>query len=235
MPIDEDSGLEHIPKNEIVEQFRYDIFYWFQRFQNFYDRANAATRGYRLDYVALVTRVYTSLVSVLGDDIEGVRQLTYEYFEIIQERSAELGPNNACLTRVATQHGEISLAISSHIRSCALYANTTMAGLLENTFYPTFANIKDILATVPVATIDVLSRGNVLQDERAMIEYLRARYEIIELQWLGAVSQLLRWEANRFEVDGLFLVDQTTLCLADALIEFIIDMARLQTEVRACT
>lgn len=170
----------------------------------------------------------------MGDDIEAVRQLTYEYVELVQERAAELGPDNECLTGVATEHGEISLAISAHIRTCAVYANTTLSGLLENTFYPTFANIKDILATVPVATIDVLSRGNVLQDETAIIEYLRARYEIIEFQWLGAVSQLLRWESNRYQVDGLFLVDETVLCLANALIEFIIDMARLQTEIRAC-
>ena len=109
-----------------------------------------------------------------------------------------------------------------------------MSGLLTNTFYPTFVDIKDNLASVPLAVVDALSRGNVLQDEQAIIEYLRKNYEVIQ-QWLSAVSQLSRWESSRFEVDGLFLVDQTVICLSDALIEFIIDMARLQGQVRACT
>ena len=226
---------EHIPKNEVVEQFRTDIFYWFRRFQAFYDRANAATRDYRFDHVDLVTRVYTQLITVLADDIEAVRQLTYEYVNLVAERAEEIGEDNECLVGVAREHGQVSLAISEHMRSCSIYANTTMSGLLTTTFYPTFVDIKDILATVPVAVVDALSRGNVLQDETAIIDMLRARYEIIEFQWMRAVSQLLRWESNCFEVDGLFLVDQTVICLSDALIEFIIDMARLQGQVRACT
>ena len=234
LPINEDSGIEHIPKNEVVEQFRTDIMYWFQRFQAFYDRANAATRDYRFAHVELVTRVYTELITVLADDIEAVRQLTYEYVDLVVERTADLGGDNECLLGVATEHGQVSLAISEHMRSCSIYANTTMSGLLTTTFYPTFVDIKDILATVPVAVVDVLSRGNVLQDEQAIIEYLRKRYEIIEFQWMRAVSQLLRWETGRFDVDASFLIDQTVLCLSEALIEFIQDMARLQGQVRAC-
>ena len=208
--------------------------YWFNRFNAFYTRANTATRDYRFDHVDLITRVYTQIITVMGEDIESVRQAAYDLIEMIQERSAVLGDDNACILGVVNSFDENSASIGAHIQSCALYANTTMSGLLTTTFYPTFVDIKDILATVPVAVVDALSRGNVLQDEQAIIEMLRARYEIIEFQWLRAVSQLLRWETNRFEIDGLFLVDETTICMAHAAVDYILNIAQLESQIIAC-
>ena len=113
--IDDDSEIEHIPKNEIVEQFRTDIFYWFHRFQAFYTRAITATTDYRFAHVELITRVYNELITAFGDDIEAVHQLTYEYVNLVIERTADLGGDNECLVGVAREHGQVSLAISEHV------------------------------------------------------------------------------------------------------------------------
>ena len=225
------------PKNtpeEVVENFRRDIETWFVRYQTFYDRSNAAMRSYRMAHVTLVTRIYNEFMTVYGDDIEVVRQSAYELLDLIELRQGELGEDNACITGVVQGHGRNSIQVSTTIQNCAIYANTTMERMLINVFYPAFADIQSLISTVPNAVIDVLSRGNVLQDEEAIIEFLRARFEVIEIQWLGAVSQLLRWESNRFETDGLFLVDQSTICMAAAVLQYIGTNARLEQEARAC-
>lgn len=221
--------------SEVVQQFRADIEYWFVRYQNFYDRANAVLRNYRFAHVTLVTQVYNRLMTVFGDDIEAIRQSAWELQDLIESRRATLGANNACLNGVVTRQGTNSGQVSSTVQSCALYANHTMSGLLLNTFYPAFANIQNLISGVNVAVVDALSRGNVLEDEEAIIEYLRAGYSVVDFQWLTATSQLLRWETNRFQVDGLFLVDEMTICMAPAVIRFITTTSQLEVDTLACT
>lgn len=231
----EEHGLEHIPKSEIVDAFRTNIEIWFVRYQNFYDRSNAAMRSYRFAHVDLITSIYNNLMTVFGEDIEAIRQSAYELMDLIETRTTDLGGTpNACLEEVITEHAASSRSVGSAVQVCAIYSNVTLANLLRNVFYPTFADIQTTISTVPVAVIDVLSRGNVLQDEEAIIEFLAARYEVIELQWLGAVSQLLRWETNRFEVDGSFLVDEMTQCMTTSILTFITTNARLEGVVRGC-
>jgi len=235
MPLNEDSGLEHMPTNEVVNQFRYDIFYWFQRFALFYERANVATSRYRFAHVELVTRVYNQLLTVMGDDIHSIRASSADVRGLLEERRVELGESNECVEAVATDFNANSETSGRAIQACSVYANTTLTRLLEDTFYPAFVDIKNLLATVPVAVVDVLSRGNVLQDEAAMIEYLRGQYQIVEFQWLSAVSQLLRWETNRYETDALFLVDETTMCMAFASLSAVMVNSQLEVRLRACT
>lgn len=223
-----------LPKNEVVAQFRADLEYWFVRYNNFYSRANAAMRDYRFAHVHLVTSVYNRLVSVFGENIEGVRQSSYELIDLIQERRGQLGEDNACLQEVVEGQAANSIQVGSSIEVCAIYANQTMSRLTTNVFYPAFANIQVQVSTVPVAVIDVLSRGNVLEDETAIIEYLRAQYGVKEFQWLSAVSQLLRWETNRFETDGLFLVDEMSQCMVASILDYLTINARLQAEAQAC-
>lgn len=186
-------------------------------------------RNYRLAHVDLVTLVYNQMMTVFGDHIESIRQSAYGLLDFIAERES-----NACLEAVLDDHTQNSIRVSATVQSCAEYANRTLAGLLTNVFYPTFADIQSQISTVPVAVIDVLSRGNVLQDEEAIIEFLRARYEVIDLQWISAVSQLLRWESNRFEVDGLFMVDQQGICMTDAVLNYVTTNAQLEARAQAC-
>lgn len=221
--------------SEQVEEFRRLLNIEFIRFQSFYDRSNAAMRTYRFTHVDLVTSVYNRLMTVFGDEIESVRQSAYELLDQIDSRRGTLGNDNACLQGVLNDFGTNSVSVSSTIQQCAIYANRTFTGLLANVFYPTFANIQTTISTVPVAVIDALSRGNVLQDEEEMLAFLRARYEIIELQWLSAVSQLLRWESNRFEVDGLFMVDEQTICMSNAVLDYFTANAGFEARVTACT
>ncbi|CRK95144.1 CLUMA_CG008621, isoform A [Clunio marinus] len=228
---------EHIPKNDpldVVERFRTDVDYWFVRYQNFYDRANAAMRDYRFAHVDLVTRVYNDMMEVFGDDIEAIRQTAYDLNDVIAERQAQLGADNACLQGVMEEMTQNSARSGANIQSCALYANSTLETLLTNVFYPTFIGIQETMSTVPVAVVDALSRGNVLQDEEAIVEFLEAGYRIYERQWITAVSQLLRWETNRFQTDGLFLVDEMRICLSGAVVAYIVEAARLTTAVQAC-
>lgn len=232
----EEAGVEHIPKpkNEQVDAFREEIDRWFVKYQTFYDRSNAAMREYRLAHVDLVTRIYQEMMTVFGTDIEAVRQAAYELNDLIEDRRNQIGEVNDCLREIIDARTENSARVGSTIQQCAIFANRTLSGMLTNTFYPTFAEIQTSISTVPISVIDVLSRGNVLEDEDAILEYLRARYEVIELQWLGAVSQLLRWETNRFDVDGEFLVDEMLECMASAVIEYLLVNSRLEGEVHNC-
>jgi len=223
------------PTDEDVEQFRADINYWFTRYQNFYDRANAAMRTYRFNHVDLVTSVQNQMMTVFGDDIHAIRTASNEVRDVIAERQAVLGVGNACLQGVTGRLEEASTNIGSNVQVCTVYANVTLANIMRNLFYPAFANIQVTISSVNTAVIDVLARGNVLEDEEAIIEYLRANYGVIEFQWLTAVSQLLRWESGRYEVDGMFLIDEMTICMADNVLNFVTTTIGLETDARACT
>lgn len=231
----EDPSLpEHKPSSEVVDQFRIDIDYWFVRFQNFYDRNNAALRTYRLAHVALISDMYNRFNRIFGEDIQGIGELNVEVEDLIDSRAATLGGMNECLTDVRASHVIATNQMSAQLRQCAVNANRTMENNLREVFYLEFAAIQDIVSTVPNSVIDVLSRGNVLQDERAIIEFLRARYEVYDLQWLGGVSTLLGWESSRFSNEGLFLVNETLLCMANVLMSYIISAAPLISRANAC-
>lgn len=225
------------PRNpaEIVAQFRADLDYWFVRYNNFYNRANAAMRDYRFGHLDLVTRVFNELMGVFGDSIDGVQTTNNDLTIIIENRRSQLGEANACLNGVTERQTANVASTSSTIQLCGVYANNTMARLLTNVFYPAFAGIQTTISTVPTAVVDVLARGNVLEDEQAIVEYLRAGYGVIEFQWLSAVSQLLRWESNRFEVDGMFLVDEMSICMTDAVIRFLDTNFALERDALACS
>lgn len=231
----EDPSLpEHKPRSEVVDQFRADIDYWFVRFQNFYDRNNAALRDYRIGHVRLITSVYNRINRLFGDDIQALGELGAELEALIDSRAEEIGGMNDCLNEIRATHAESVDRMSASLRQCAASANATMENNLREVFYLEFAAIQDVVSTVPNSVIDVLSRGNVLEDERMIIEFLRARYEAFDLQWIGGVSRLLGWEASRFENEGLFAVDDAMFCLADLLVAHIIAVAPLQTRARNC-
>lgn len=175
------------------------------------------------------------MMTVFGDDIHAIRSASTEVRNVLEDRRGQLGDANACLQGVTGRHEEASAQIGLNIQLCGLYANTTLANLMRNRFYPAFANIQVTISSVNVAVIDALSRGNALEDEDDIIEYLIANYRVIEFQWLTAVSQLLRWESNRYEVDGLFLVDEMTLCMAANTLSFVTTAIGLETDARACT
>jgi hypothetical protein len=224
---------EHMPKNEVVDAFREEINRQFARYQHFYDQTNAAMRTYRIRHVALVSEIYNGLMVAMGDRIEEVRMAAYELQDLIDARIEEVGMND-CVIDVMTRRNSNSGRVGTNIQACALYANTTLTGMLANTFYPTFAAVQTETSGIPISVIDVLSRGNVLQDEAAIIQYMNDRYEVYELQWLGAVSQLLRWETSRFNVEGLFLTDQTEICMADAIWEFLLTNSLLEGQIQEC-
>jgi hypothetical protein len=164
------------PKSEKVENFRRELDSWFVRYQSFYDRSNTEMRRYRLAHVDLVTSIYNRLMTVFGDDIEAVRQAAYELLDLIEHRRTLIGANNACLQGVFDAHTTNSRLVGSTIQQCALFANTTMSGMLRNVFYPTFADIQNTVSTAPNAVTDALSRGNVLEDEESILEFLGARF-----------------------------------------------------------
>jgi hypothetical protein len=231
----EDSNLpEHMPKNEVVDAFREEINRWFARYQTFYDVTNAAMRQYRLQHVTLVSTIYEGLMTAFGDRIEEVRQVTSELNDLIDDRRQQIGSINPCLQGIIDSQAANSAAVGRGIQQCALTANTTLAGLLRDVFYPTFAEIQTQTSTIPISVIDILSRGNVLEDEQLILRYLEDRYQVMELQWLGAVSQLLRWETSRFNIEGLFLGDDTAICMSDATWNFLLTNSRLEGEVQDC-
>jgi hypothetical protein len=222
------------PRNEIVEKFREDIELWFVRFQLFYDAKNAQTRNYRLAHVDLITDIYNNLMEIFGDDIEGIRQLAYELNDLVDAQVESVGSVNECIQEVMDGREANSARVGATIQQCANMANQTLSSRLSSTFYPAHASIQRQISTIPLAVIDVLSRGNVLQDEGEMIQFLSDLYEVKDMQWEGAVSQLLRWESNRWTVDGEFMVDEMRVCVAAALTDFIVATAPLEIQIRTC-
>lgn len=234
MPVFEDpSKPEHMPRNEVVDAFREEIMRQFARYQHFYEQTNAAMRQYRIRHVNLVSEIYNGLMVAMGDRIEEVRQAAYELQDLIDAKIEEVGMND-CVLDVMNTRNTNSGRVGQNIQGCALYANTTLTGMLTNIFYPTFAAIQTETSSIPISVIDVLSRGNVLEDEEAIIQYMNDRYQVYELQWLGAVSQLLRWDTSRFNVEGLFLTDQTEVCMGDAIWEFLLTNSLLEGQIQEC-
>lgn len=221
------------PTNEVVEAFRAQIEELFVRYQNFYDRTNVALRSYRLDHVALITQVYNELLTAKGDRLEIVRQTNDELNELIDAKIEEVG-TNACVQQVLDYRDANSAAMNALVSACTVTANTTLSGLLTNVFYPTFAAIQMTTSEIPLSVIDVLSRGNVLEDEQAIIEYLNDRYSVFGLQWFGLVSQYLRWETNRFENEGFFLASTMQICIEEATWQYLLTHARLEGDIDNC-
>jgi hypothetical protein len=232
MPAEDISKPES--NNEVVNSFREEIDRWFARYQAFYSQTNASMRVYRLRHVDLVSEIYNSLMVVLGDKIEEVRQAAYELNDLIDAKREELGRINECLQGVINTRNSNSASVGSNIQRCALTANSTLAGLLTNTFYPTFARIQEETSVIPISVIDVLARGNVIEDEQAILQFLDERYSALERQWISSVSTLLRWETNRFQNEGQFLASDIEICMGDATWQYLLVNSRLEGEVQEC-
>jgi hypothetical protein len=219
----------HTPVNEVVDNFRERINYWFARYQDFYDRSNGAMRNYRILHVDLVTTVYNEMVTVFGEDIGLIRHVADDF-----RAAVESAGDNACVQGIVDQQAELSTDIGWTINGCAIYANQTLSTRLLNMFYPAFMDVQRAMSTVPVAVVDALARGNAFVDELEIISYLEGNYRAKDFQWMTAVSQLLRWETNRFQVDGFFLVDEMRICLADQVLNYVTRVTALQQELLAC-
>ena len=152
------ASAEIVPKNEGADFFREEIDRYFVRYLSFYDRSTAQLRKYRLEHVNVVTEIYQSLMTIFGDDIEAVRQASYEMNDLIDEKRNEIGSVNDCLRGVIDDRTANGRNVGSTIQQCALFANTTMQGLLRNTFYPSFAEVQTRVSTVPIIVIEVLAR-----------------------------------------------------------------------------
>ena len=173
-------------------------------------------------------------MTVFGDDIEGVRQLAYELNDLVDAQVESVGSINPCIQGVMDGRAANSAQVGSTIQQCATYANTTLSFRLSNTFYPAHAIIQRQISSVPLQVVDALARGNILQDEQEIIKYLSDIFAVKDFQWESGVSQLLRWESNRWNVDGNFLVDEMRICLAGALSSFIVQTAPLMVNIRNC-
>jgi len=221
------------PRNEAVDAFREEINRQFVRYQSFYDQTNARMRTYRLDHVELVSTIYNGIMTSFGINIENVRMAAYELDDLVNARAEQIGVTD-CLVDILERHEANSVDVSARIQECAVTANTTLSNLLTNTFYPTFAAVQAETSTIPISVIDILSRGNVLEDEDAIIQYMNDRYHAFELQWLNLVSQMLRWETSRFNAEGLFQGTEVQLCMGEATWNFLLTNSLLEGEVGQC-
>jgi hypothetical protein len=221
LPMEDPSKPEQMPKeikpaNDVVDQFRSDILAHFSRFQTFYDLFTERMTHYRLTHVELVTEIALAMMEVFSVDLDIIRE-SKDYVDM-QFRNAldRLGGSpNACLTDVQTALDANSARLGRDFNGCASRANTTISNGLAEIFYPTFDNIQISASTIPLLTINALSRGNVFDDAQEILDYLEGQYQVITLQWKAAASQLFRWESNRFEVEGRFYVEEMLLCLLE--------------------
>ena len=233
--IEEDmTKSEQAPKNEIVNAFREEIDRFFVRYQSRYADANERLKRYRIRHVELVSEIYNGLMVVMGDRIEEVRQAAYELTDLIDAKREDLGRINECLQGIINTRNANSASVGFNIQRCAMSANTTLSDNLNNIFYPTFASIQSEASIIPISVIDVLARGNVLEDEQAILVFLEERYQALELQWFASVSTLLTWETNRFRNEGQFLRTDMLICMGDATAQFLLVNSRLEGEVQDC-
>jgi hypothetical protein len=173
-------------------------------------------RNYRMAHVELVSRITQDLMREFGIAIEVVRQHSFKHVKESDE------------CRMASQEREInSRNANLAIQACADRTNNTLSTQLNTVFYPTFASIQASVSAVPLFVSDALSRGNVFEDDLEIVEYLESQYSVIRLQWLGAVSQLFRWESNRVNVEGDFYIEEMQDCLGAAVVTFLKEDARI--------
>ncbi|KAG5673452.1 hypothetical protein PVAND_003498 [Polypedilum vanderplanki] len=210
------SKPEHRPINEEVQAFRDAIDYRFTRFQVFYDLINDQMTQYRLRHVESVSEITLGLMRVFAEDLDYIRTSIDYTNGVINDVLAELGGSpNACLQDVMNRLTQNSATLGTAINNCSRRANNTVARGLSEVFYPTFADIQNSVSTVPLLTLGALSRGNVFEDSQAILDYLESQYNVITMQWRGAVSQLFRWETTHWEVEGLFYTEEIIDCFAD--------------------
>jgi hypothetical protein len=204
--------------SDTVDEFRAAIDYRFTRLQAFYDATNNVMRMYRLAHVELVTEIFNGMMQVFGEDIEYVR-ISRRYVDgIVAQVLGYLGGTpNDCLNSVTSRLAQNSANFGREFNACAGRANRTMAYALTDIYYPTFQQIQTDVSYVPLLTINALSRGNVFDDNQEILDYLVSQYDVIVMQWLGAVSQLFRWETTRFAVEGNFYNEEMYDCPQDAM------------------
>lgn len=130
------------------------------------------------------------------------------------------GQPNACLSSVMGRLLTNSATFGSSFNACSQRANTTMTYSLTNGFYPTFREIQSSASTVPLATLNALSRGNVFDDNQEIIDYLASQYDVKVMQWLSAVSQLFRWATTSLRVEGSFYAEEMVDCTVDPIYHY---------------
>lgn len=179
---------------------------------------NNAMSIYRIAHVHLVTEIFNDLMQVFGEDIEYVRVSRNYVNQVIADVLTELGGTpNSCLNSVMSRLISNSATFGLAFNGCSQRANRTMTYSLNDGFYPTFQEIQLQASTVPLATLNALSRGNVFDDNQEILDYLTSQYDVKVMQWLGAVSQLFRWDTTKFRVEGSFYVEEMLECTADPL------------------
>lgn len=110
-----------------------------------------------------------------------------------------------------------SNTLGRDFNACSQRANRTITYSLNGGFYPTFAEIQLQTSTIPLMTLNALSRGNVFDDNNEILAFLQSQYDAKVMQWLSSVSQLFRWDSERFEVEGLFYKDEMLECTVDPI------------------
>jgi hypothetical protein len=219
---------EHMPKNTLKQQtddrvqaFREAIDYRFTRFQAFYDLTNSQMRNYRLAQVESIDEDMMKFMRIFGQDLDYVRESIGYVNNVIDDVLRELGGTpNACLRDVQQRLTQNSIAMGTAVNGCTSRANRTVATQLADVFYPTFRNIQESVSAVPLFTINALSLGNVITDDQEILDYLQSQYEVVTMQWTSAVSQLFRWEKNRFEVEADFYQDEMINCMAEPIYQY---------------
>jgi hypothetical protein len=208
--------------------------YKFSSFQRFYDRMNGDMRQYRLDHVNLVTSVFNQMMETFGDHLDFVRRASVELDEALELRENELGGVTECLQGVINRRDRLSEDITSTVHACSLRANRTMQAQLRDVFYPTFADIQSDVLFINLIVMDSLSRGNVMDEEDEIIDYLAGMYEVYTNQWPSAMKHLVKWEGARFRVEGDFYVEEMDMCLRNPVLEYMRQAASLEYEAHMC-
>jgi hypothetical protein len=225
---------ELTPQNEVVNAFRDAINEWFSIFLDLYELTTTSMKNYRMRHVELIADIYNGLMKTKGDVIEQIRRAAYYLDDLIDEKREELGRINECLQGIINTRNSNSAAIGTNIQRCALIANQTLSRNLDIIFYPAFAEVQEQASIIPISVIDVLSRGNVLEDEQEVLTFLEKRHNALTLQWIYSVSTILTWETNRFRNEGLFLQSDMDICMNEAAWEYLLLNYRLESEIQDC-
>jgi hypothetical protein len=109
-----------------------------------------------------------------------------------------------------------------------------MQAQLRDVFYPTLSDIQSEVLYLNLIVMNALSRGNVMDEEDDIIDYLSGQYDVYRNHWAGTVITLLGWERARFRVEGEFYVEEMDLCLRNPVLEYMRQAASLEYEAHMC-
>lgn len=206
----------------------------FSQFISMHDRTLSTLRTRRRNHHELVSRYYTRLMEMIGEDVAIIQNMSDEYYRTMQYAVILNEGMTPCLTEIQDRKDRLLEEVNIGIQFCGQLANTSMAANMRGIFYPTFDLIQQEHSLYPFYALVALSRANALTDQEQVVKYMRSLFQLKEISWLENVETSFRWEERHFEVQGDFLLEQMNRCTGTDAVRFLVEIIELMRQIGEC-